>query len=139
MTEVAKILQDFDLKKTKLRVMLIQMFLDSKQPLSQSDLMKQLKVDRTTVYRNLLILKGAGIIHELQSNVYKICAHDHHHETHIVMSCESCLSSIEMHDDQNQKKLARLLAQIGFLNTQKNLYMRGQCQKCANKVANEHL
>ena len=90
------LLKEHRLKKTKLRVALLDCLLNSKHAKSYGDIKKELgeHVDKSTLYRNLTAFEEAGIIHHIndQSGVSKYAfgkAHAHGGK-HAHFICEQC-------------------------------------------------
>ncbi|BFP42973.1 Fur family transcriptional regulator [Flavobacteriaceae bacterium GF1] len=90
------LLQQQGLKRTKLRMALLDCFLNTKHALSYPDIKQMLGegVDRSTLYRNLAAFEEADIIHRIydQSGVAKYAfgkVHDHGRD-HAHFVCEQC-------------------------------------------------
>lgn len=84
-------------KMTKVRKAIIEILTSHSQPFSASDILselavKGLRVNKTTVYRELLFLKEQSVVGEIElgegKKRYEITPKDHHH--HLV--CVSCKS-----------------------------------------------
>ena len=113
---------------------------DNKRPLSVFDLqkmlkLKKLKVNKTTVYRELNSLKKEGIILEIQlkgnKRWYELAERDHHH--HII--CVKC-DKVEDFDGCDSKNLInKALKQApGFAEiTNHTVDFFGLCKSCAKK------
>ena len=72
-------LKDHDIRPTKIRIEVLNIFLESDHALSHSDLETQIgkKYDRVTLYRTLDILDKKGIIHKITDDLgitkYALC------------------------------------------------------------------
>jgi Fur family zinc uptake transcriptional regulator len=132
----SQLLESFSLKKTDLRVQLLDLFLNSTDSsLSQGQILEKLqarskKLDRVTVYRNLLHFKQAGLIHEVESNLYVCCTHKCRNHAHVLFVCQSCHQHQEVHNHKQIQKLFQELSQFQFFKDQSPLSIRGVCQKC---------
>ncbi len=89
------LLQKRGLKRTKLRIALLNHFLSAKHALSYLEIKGALgeNVDKSTLYRNLTTFEEAGIIHRIDhSGVAKYAfgkgQNDGHHHAHFV--CDQC-------------------------------------------------
>lgn len=90
------LLQEQGLKRTKLRMALLDCFLNANHALSYLDIKQTLGegVDKSTLYRNLTAFEEAGIIHRIndQSGAAKYAfgkVHDHG-RNHAHFVCEQC-------------------------------------------------
>ena len=93
---VEKVFQESNLKRTKLRLALLNCLMTTKHAQSYLDLREKLGggVDKSTLYRNLSAFEEAGIIHRINdhSGVAKYAfgnVHDHG-KNHAHFVCEEC-------------------------------------------------
>jgi Fur family ferric uptake transcriptional regulator len=93
--EILKKLRTEGFRLTRARQSIIDILSTGKVPLSLTDIKKNLekkdiKVDRTTVYREVLFLKGKKMLCEIPigggKRGYKVCQDNHHH--HLI--CVRC-------------------------------------------------
>lgn len=92
-----QLLQRFSLKKTELRINLVEFFIREKRSYSQAEIIEELEkrndtVDRVSIYRNLNQLKASGIVHEIENNKYVCCSHDCEKHAHVLLYCQACAS-----------------------------------------------
>ncbi len=134
--ETDAILAQHDLKKTELRVKLLEFFLKSKVAFSQADLIRFLEkdlktVDRVSVYRNLTQMKELGLIHEVDANKYVSCTHQCQEHGHLLLYCQSCDKHEEVKDHRILDSFYKSLQQFHFLSSDKAVFLRGVCETCA--------
>lgn len=133
------LLEKFDLKKTDLRIQLVEYFLLTKKSFSQAEVIqyfesKMTSVDRVSIYRNLLQLKNIGIIHEVDSNKYVFCSHDCEKHAHVLLYCQSCEKHGEVKDHHLLTQFFDVLGDFRFLSTQRAIFLKGICQSCTKVV-----
>ncbi len=89
------------------------------------------KLSPISVYRTLdfLIQLGAAIKIESQ-NAYQLCEHDHHGHSHLMMVCDGCGSTSEVHDDETSNILSRLAARHGHHLKHHAIELHGLCTRC---------
>jgi len=56
------------IKLTTARIALIEIFKNAKQPLSYEDIKRDISMDKTTFYRNILLFEEEGIVNSFESN-----------------------------------------------------------------------
>jgi len=123
---------------TSTREAILDLFYESKKPLSCQDIRKQLEhknisANKTTVYRELEFMKNKNVIEEFQLDDgvkrYEICS-DHHH--HVV--CLKCrkIECIKLDKELNeQEKRIEENNQFKIINHSLEFY--GFCRKCQVK------
>lgn len=124
------------LRKTKLRILLLKILLKNKEPLSVEDIVKKIiknkfKSNKTSIYRQLFVLKNEKIIKEIQlgenKKRYEIFSDSHHH--HLV-----CLDCGDIQDIEAEKDLCFLEKKINqekkFKVEYHLLEFFGRCLKC---------
>jgi Fur family ferric uptake transcriptional regulator len=134
MTE--SILKDFDLRKTKSREDILELFIDNEFALSQSDIENHLShsLDRVTVYRTIKTFLEKGLIHKILSDEgspkYALCPEEcadtaHHHE-HVHFKCEQCgqTTCIDNID------VPKVTLPSGYDYHESNLLVSGICPEC---------
>ncbi len=132
-----EILLRFDLKKTNLRLRLIQLFLTEERTFSQAEIISELEgknksVDRVSIYRNLNQLRAAGIVHELETNKYACCSHSCDQHAHVVLYCQTCEKHSELKDHQKLNKFFKAMGALNFLSANRAVFLKGICQTCAS-------
>ena len=139
MQNVELLIKDLSSKKlriTKLRKFLLQILLKNKEPLSVEDLISSLSkhkinVHKTSVYRQLDVLKKVEIIREIQfgenKKRYEIFSDNHHH--HLV--CNDCGKIEDIESDKDLGILERkIVKEKKFKVTSHLLEFFGLCAKC---------
>ncbi|MCH1405799.1 MAG: transcriptional repressor [Schleiferiaceae bacterium] len=127
-------LKQFNLRKTKIRVAVLDSLSQSTVAQSYSTMQNALhEFDRTTLYRTLLTLTEYGLIHkayeENGESFYARCfgctGIDHKHE-HLHLKCSKCggVECVEI-----SEVLKANLAQLPFEEV--NIYAKGPCASCA--------
>jgi Fur family transcriptional regulator, ferric uptake regulator len=121
---------------TKARRLILAILWSSRRPLSASEILSRLdrrkiRVDKTTVYREIAFLKGLDMVREIQfgegQQRYELTPEDHHH--HIV--CVRCrrVDDIVLEKDLDgaEEKIARLKS---FRVISHSLEFFGLCSRC---------
>jgi len=139
MQNVELLIKDLSSKKlriTKLRKFLLQILLKNKEPLSVEDLISSLSkhkinVHKTSVYRQLDVLKEVEIIREIQfgenKKRYEIFSDNHHH--HLV--CNDCGKIEDIESDKDLGILeSKIIKEKKFKVTSHLLEFFGLCAKC---------
>lgn len=131
MTDSRAIIRSAGLKATPVRARVLDVLRHTKKPLSVADVASSVKADVASVYRNLNILKEAGLIERLMiapDRAYFEYVRSHHH--HLV--CTSCGKIAELSECSvgNIKKLKvpNMFAQV-FSH---RLEFFGLCRVCHN-------
>jgi Fe2+ or Zn2+ uptake regulation protein len=133
-TQLRSILQAGNLKATPRRLCILDVFHHEQKPLCVNDLSKKLKpsgIDRVTLYRNVEILEGLGVLKKVRlddkQNYYEMVTERHHHHVvckvcGMVSDVETCKVSVNMKD---------MLRSTGFAKvTDHSLEFFGVCNKC---------
>ena len=87
-TKIIDLLNSFQLKKTPIRVSVVEYFLSKPHALSQNDLEQNLPepLDRITLYRTLRTFEDKGVLHKIIDNQgitkYALCSEHCHHAHH---------------------------------------------------------
>jgi Fur family ferric uptake transcriptional regulator len=100
MESAIKVLQDHGLRKTNIRVKVIDLLSSTGHAVSQPDLEHQLEseADRVTIYRTLKSLEEKGVVHKILDmaglSKYALCKDectDHQHkDEHLHFHCQVC-------------------------------------------------
>ena len=135
LVKAQKILDQFNLKSTPLRLGILDIFLKSQNSLSQKEIVNQLSsklgsVDRISVYRNLLMLKQTGFLHQLEDNQYIACQHQCEHHAHVLLFCLSCKSYQEVSDHSLVKRIENAVSRAQFFSKQSAMTIHGICSTC---------
>lgn len=122
-------------KNTKVRKALVEILLNTTSPLSITDLLenlskKQLKPNKTTIYRELDFLKNQEILQEVDfgdgKKRYEISTSHHHH-----IICISCKTIKDVNVDQDLDSFnAKIAKQAGYKPVGHSLEFFGVCQNC---------
>ncbi|MFZ4402882.1 MAG: Fur family transcriptional regulator [Pseudobdellovibrionaceae bacterium] len=132
-----QLLNRFSLKKTDLRISLIELFLKERRSYSQAEIIEDLEkrsgsVDRVSIYRNLNQLKAAGIVHEIENNKYVSCSHDCEKHAHVLLYCQSCEKHNEVKDHEKLNTFFKAMGGFQFLSANRAVFLKGVCQACAS-------
>ncbi|HPI39979.1 MAG TPA: transcriptional repressor [Pseudobdellovibrionaceae bacterium] len=136
-TKSEQLLTRFSLKKTDLRLSLLDLFLKEKRSYTQAEILEHLEkrkqsVDRVSVYRNLNQLKAAGIVHEIENNKYVGCNHDCEKHAHVLLYCLSCEKHSEVKDHEKLNQFFKAIENFHFLSPSQAVFLKGLCQACAH-------
>lgn len=135
--KVEQLLKRYSLKKTELRINLIEFFLQENRSYSQAEIIENLEkkygtIDRVSIYRNLNQLKSTGIIHEIQNNKYVCCSHDCETHAHVLLYCQSCEKHDEVKDHKKLNSFFKAIGNFHFLSSNQTVFLKGVCQTCTN-------
>lgn len=120
------------LKKTKVRMALLQHFLHLDHAQSYSDLQLALKneIDKSTLYRNLTSFEQAGIIHRINDHSgvskYAFGAVPRGGQEHAHFVCESCETVYCMEISE----ILQINIPKGFKTNNIQTIVKGICSKC---------
>ena len=125
-------------RMTSQRRVLIQIIQDSPRHLDAARLLElarkhDAEIDRATVYRTLALLKGHGLIDEL--DLMHIEGEKHYYEAktnrdHCHMACFRCGAIMEYASAAFEKLKAEMAAQSGFQIKVTRLEVGGFCKEC---------
>ena len=91
MNQMSSILTKHDLRKTPIRIKVLEVFLQKNEALSHAELERELEeTDRVTLYRTLKKFEESGIIHKAIDGTdtaryalcHGACEHHHHEDNH---------------------------------------------------------
>jgi len=130
-----RILTRLNLKSTPLRLNILDVFLKTKKSLTQKDIVRALEkklgsVDRISIYRNVLILKKAGFLHQLEDNQYIACQHQCDRHAHILLFCLDCKRYQEVSDHALVKDFVSMIRESHFFSKDSSLTLQGVCENC---------
>jgi len=134
--QIENLLNRYQLKKTELRISILKTFINSKNSLSQANLISNLEaemgsIDRVSVYRNLNQLKNVGLVHEVANNNYIGCTHDCGKHPHLLLFCDSCHKHSEIKDHNKIKTFFEALDMFKFFGHNTPVSMKGLCKECS--------
>ena len=128
------LLDQLGLKKTAVRIAILEILLRSPEPLTSPEILKKLgptAPNKTTIYRNLRILTDSGMVHrvflerktaafELSFNCSLIHCHPH-------FMCKKCKKTFCIKDllPKNTVKLP------GFKVDRQKILLEGTCKQCS--------
>lgn len=132
-----QLLDQLSLKKTELRLSLLELFLHEKRSYSQGEILEIIEkkngsADRVSIYRNLNQLKLAGIIHEIESNKYVSCSHECEKHAHVLLYCQSCEKHEEIKDHEKLNTFFKAMSGFHFLSQNRAVFLKGICQACVD-------
>lgn len=140
--ELASKLSDKGIRLTKQRRILIELIESTDQHLHPSDLLYQarekgVKLDRTTVYRTLTMLKELGLVEEL--DLLHLNGHEHYYEVrhdrgHIHIGCISCGKILEFHTDCLPELCAEIQQKTGFIIKTVRTEVAAICPDCQRSM-----
>jgi Fur family transcriptional regulator, peroxide stress response regulator len=128
-------LKSLHLKVTPIRIALLDTLEHAQEPLRVKDIVKEVKSDIVTVYRNLQNLMQLGLVSQLfldQKEAYfELTSHKHHH--HAI--CENCGRMVDIHDLGHHKLEQEALKASGFARIARHsLEFFGLCKDCYQKI-----
>ena len=129
--EIIEQLKKQGAKITSARKLLVEIFTQNHLPLTEMELRRRLKVNKTTVYRQLELFLKLGIVKEVEfgdgKKRFEFNLHNHHH--HLV--CTNCqkVEDIFVHNDVKhvEDKIAKLKK---FQVKSHSLEFFGLCAQC---------
>jgi Fur family ferric uptake transcriptional regulator len=89
------------------------------------------RLSRATIYRNLPLLRGSGLIKDVlarqkQSSYEHIFGHDHH--DHLL--CIKCGRLIEFSEEKIERLQETICKRYGFTSVEHTLAIKGYCKRC---------
>ena len=139
MNPLSSLLKDYELRSTKFRLNLLELFTNSDSSLTVEDIKQKIgkKNDKVTIYRALDSFEKKGLIHQVpdQENLtrYALCLsecnaakhiHNHAHFICIICSNTFCIENI---------KFPKIKDLNGFIIKNLELTLKGNCPKCSKK------
>lgn len=131
-----KILAEHDLRKTKVRLAVLDSYLAKKVAISHPD-MEELHpdFDRVTLFRTLKTFEEKGIIHQAidgtTATKYALChadcSEEHHLDNHAHFHCTSCGDTICL----EHVVVPQVGLPPGYQMETSQLVMQGKCSKCS--------
>jgi Fur family ferric uptake transcriptional regulator len=133
---IGELLHSHGLKRTPIRVQILEIFMDHDFALSASDLIASTEQDRVTIYRALSSFEERGILHKASIDVngakYALCNHNcpgkPHPEKHAHFICEIChhtfcIENLNIPDIRIPDKFK--VKEVKFI-------LSGICEECKN-------
>lgn len=129
------ILQKHDLRKTAIRIQVLEVFLGKDEAISHSELEKELaETDRVTLYRTLKKFEESGIIHNAVdgtgANRYALCQgaceHHHHEDRHAHFNCNQCGKTFCL----DEVVVPTIKLPNGYTQEAAHLIIKGTCEQC---------
>jgi Fe2+ or Zn2+ uptake regulation protein len=133
--DILELLKDNRVKLTNERREIISVLLSSEFPLSPADLFLRIKsklpkANLTTVYRNVEMLEGLGLLKRLAFNKsnfsYELVTNRPHHH-HVI--CRNC-GKVEDLDHISEKFVSEISKRTNFKIEDHNLEFFGLCSTC---------
>lgn len=133
--QILEILRQSKVKITNERKEIIAILQESKFPLSPAEIFLRIKpelpkANLTTVYRNLELLEGMGLVNRLAFNKtnssYELLTNVPHHH-HIV--CKNC-GKVENLENVSEKFIGEIAKKTKFKVEDHNLEFFGLCENC---------
>ncbi|MBK7475821.1 MAG: transcriptional repressor [Haliscomenobacter sp.] len=140
LSPVRQLLKAHSLRRTAIREQVLNVFLQRKEAVSQSDLEQALgHPDRITLYRTLRTFEEKGLVHRAIDGTDKLkfalcssgCSHHKHQDQHAHGHCEHCGRTICMEGVW----LPELQSVDGFQVKSTFLIVQGVCSDCGKRIA----
>ncbi len=132
----SEILEHNGLRKTAIRLRVLDVFLQSKEALSHALLETELdETDRVTLYRTLKTFEEKGIIHKAEDGTgvgrfalchADSCADHKHDDEHAHFHCEKCGKTVCL----EQVIVPQVNLPEGFSGNSSHLIIKGTCEQC---------
>lgn len=129
-------------KLTPARKRVLQLVLNSSEPLGAYDVLSQLqreghgKAQPPTAYRALDFLERMGLIHRLDSiRAYVACHHHGHDHAAVFLVCKACGKATEAEADETASMLRCIAQSAGYSALQVIQEVHGRCAECAATLA----
>ena len=136
MQKSLKILENTGLRKTKVRMQVLGLFLkQKKEALSLPKIEEAFeKLDRITLYRTLKTFENKGVIHRAldgtQHPKYALCndhcSEDHHHDYHAHFHCKSCGKTLCLEN----VIVPKIPVPKGYQLEETAVVLSGSCEAC---------
>lgn len=135
--QILSILKQHGLRRTKTRQAVLGLFLGTHTPLSAERILRALakmclRVNKTTVYRELEKLAAAGLLQSVQlqdrKQYYELSARGHHH--HLICTLCHGVTEVAINESAILAKAEELGRQAGFRVTTHAVEFYGHCAAC---------
>ncbi len=134
--KIRDLLKEAGLRCTKGRIDILRILLQSDEPVAHEDVFEQLRetgINRVTVYRVLVSLQKAGIVHrvDIGDRVWRfaVCGRLHQGHCHPHFICREC-GRVECLMDFPMPELPQSIPQHTV--EEQEVYLRGLCKKCTS-------
>ena len=139
LNRIAVLLKSHHLRVTEARRAILRIFMTSETSITHRDLVLRLNLSctaahRASIYRNLLILKNADLIHEIELDRYVIGKMDNKTKSRrMFLYCTVCHKHLEIEDGPISRIIREQIDRFDFLRTKNLLSIRGTCESCSPK------
>lgn len=128
-------------RMTELRLDVLNLLLQQTNPIGAYDLRDKLnaqkekarekKIEPASIYRCLDFLVSLGVVVKLESqNAFILCEHIGEQHQHVLMLCNDCGATAELHDDVAVRRLDKNALSLGFTPQHHVLEIHGTCRDC---------
>lgn len=133
--KIIQLLKENGLRKTTVRIKVLQEFLEADRAYGQGDLEARFEsLDRITLYRTLRTFEQKGIIHQAVDGSgktkYAICVDNcdehNHHDHHAHFHCKACDKTICLEDVE----IPKVEIPTNYQLEQSHLVLSGLCEDC---------
>jgi Fur family transcriptional regulator, ferric uptake regulator len=131
--KAAKLLSHKGLQKTKSRLLILSVLLNTTEPLSQEQIAYEIRghgINKTTIYRTLSSLTAADVVHEAvirdRIQYYETACHCKSHTCHPHFICRQCQKTICL----TQVHIPLVVLPKGFLQQRQQIRIEGLCSAC---------
>ncbi len=132
-----RIMNECRLRRTKSRIAILRILLDSKTPLTHEEIHEQMLhtgIDRVTVYRSLQSFWEAGIVHRVEAGDrvwrFAVCSCHSRSHCHPHFTCRLC-GRVECLFELTMPSIEESVS--GYQIEEQEVYWRGICGQCASK------
>lgn len=135
MNQMVSILIKHNLRKTPIRIKVLEVFLQKSEALSHSEIEREMEeTDRVTLYRTLKKFEESGIIHKALDGTDTIryalcqgaCEHHHHKDDHAHFNCEKCGKTFCL----DNVTVPSIGLPNGYTQKSAHLIIKGTCELC---------
>lgn len=139
--KISSLLRQYHLRATKTRIAVLDLFFCDHTPLSAARILDELeaqmvRVNKTTVYRELETLETLGIIKSLilqdRKQYFELSTREHHH--HFVCTVCQQITDIEIDEESLLERAERLGRKLGFHISNHAVEFYGQCSACLSTL-----
>lgn len=140
---IAKQLKLKNHKMTRIRGLIIELFINSSTPISASNIINafstlKISANRTTIYREIIFLMKEKIIQEVDfgegKKRYELLSDEHHH--HLICTKCDMVEDIFLDTDLHKEE-EEVFKDLGFKITSHSLEFFGLCKNCQKQLASD--
>lgn len=124
-------------RMTDLRREILKALMAHPAPLGAYDLRDKLnarrarKIEPASIYRSLDFFISLGVVVKFESqNSFMLCQHIGEKHQHVLMLCNQCGTTSELHDDAAIQRLDKQAKAWGFMPLHHVLEIHGLCREC---------